>query len=68
MKHGHTIASARKMWAELVAKDNAPDTAQLRAARHDITLRFRTLFPNKKSYGNQYPWNSPKFDHYINPN
>jgi hypothetical protein len=65
MRYGQTIAAARKVWADLQSKDTAPETAQLRAVRHEVTTRLRATLPNTKGYGNQYPWNSPKFDHYI---
>jgi hypothetical protein len=60
------IVSAQKLWADLLTKKDAPETEALRTARHEITLKLRTVLPNKKGFGNQYPWNSSTFDHYIN--
>jgi hypothetical protein len=61
------IVQAHRVWAALIAKADAPETEALRTVRREITLRLRNAIPNRKSYRDRYPWNSPKFDHYTNP-
>jgi len=61
------ILEAQRIWAALLTKKDAPETEALRTVRREITLRLRNAIPNQKGFGNQYPWNSSKFDHYINP-
>lgn len=60
------IKEAWAVWDKLVARDGDPSpSAQLVDARHEITLRLRTILPNKKGFGSQYPWNASRFDHYV---
>lgn len=54
-----------KIWKALLAMEGKPETHQLLMLRRDITLKLRTVLPNKKGFGHQYEWNSPKFDRYI---
>jgi len=61
------ILEAQMIWTALLTKKDDPETEALRTVRREITMRLRNAIPNQKGFGNQYPWNSSKFDHYINP-